>query len=496
MAREPEELVEMRRALGVQLAVFRHAAGLTQDELAHAAFCDRSTVAHIEKGRSRGDERFWMVVDERCGAGGVLRAAFQAWERARQEHEVRLRQAQLAEAQARADALRAATAPQLMRNADVAGTAGQETAGGKGQIVEQLVTLLCELVGAMNRRKLLELLRLLGSAVGTVVASPVFADLDPGERERMVRAVGSPSRVDEQIIDHIDAILQDCKRQHDALGSRAVLDTALGQRNLVRDLLPECSDTLRPRLLSTYSDMSTSIGFYYFDLNDFDRSWYCFDQARAAAWDADDTELSIYALCQMSYVAGWQGKTPTAIDTVAAARSLLVKTGDPLMRVCVADKTARAYAIDGQSAECMAEMEAAQDGLASVGQAPTESTAYWYNQGLLLGARSYCLLQLGKPQDAAIAASTGLELLDDSYVDKLAYCGVFLGKAHLQSGEVEEAARVVGDAAGLAAKTRSVRLVTELRATRTRMQPWQGTQAVAVLDDQLKAYGLAPATFG
>ncbi|MGH3977320.1 MAG: helix-turn-helix transcriptional regulator, partial [Pseudonocardiaceae bacterium] len=61
MAREPEELVAMRRALGAQLAVCRQAAGLAQGQLARAAFCDRSTVAHIEKGRSRGDERFWTV---------------------------------------------------------------------------------------------------------------------------------------------------------------------------------------------------------------------------------------------------------------------------------------------------------------------------------------------------------------------------------------------------------------------------------------------------
>ncbi len=456
MSREPEELVEMRRVLGAQLAVFRQAAGLTQDQLAHAAFCDRSTVAHIEKGRSRGDERFWTVADDCCGAGGALRAAFHAWERARQDHEVRLRQAQLAEAQARADALRATAVPQLPHPAGVAGTAGEQTSDPGDQIAAQLVKLLWELVGAMDRRKLL--LQLLGSAVGTAVTLPALADLGPAEWQRLARAIGSPSRVDERIIDHIDAILQHCKRQHDALGSRAVLDTVLGQRNLVGGLLPECSDTLQPRLLSTYSDMSTSIGFYYFDLNYFDRAWYYFDQARAAAWDAGNTELSIYALCQMSYVAGWQGKTYTAIDTVPAARSLLVKTGDPLMRVCVADKAARAHAIDGQYTECMVEMETAQD--------------------------------------AAIAAATGRELLDDSYVDKLAYCGLFLGKAHLQSGEIEEAARVVGDAAELAAKTRSVRLVTELRATRTRMHPWQGTQAVSALDDQLRAYGLAPATAG
>src|SRR5262249_8489595 len=65
------------------------------------------------------------------------------------------------------------------------------------------------------------------------------------------------------------------------------------------------------------------------------------------------------------------------------------------------------------------------------------------------------------------------------------------GNAYLRSGEIEEAARVVGDAAGLAAKTRSARLVSELRATRERMRPWRDTQAVAVRDDRVMACGLA-----
>ncbi|MGH3821601.1 MAG: hypothetical protein ACRDRA_01960 [Pseudonocardiaceae bacterium] len=435
------------------------------------------------------------MADELCAADGALLAAFHALEQARQDHEVRTRETQLAQARAKADALRATAAPQLVHNADVAGTVGEETADGGDQIAEQLVTLLCELVGAMNRRKLLQLLR---SAVGTAVASSALADLDPEERVRLVRAIGSPSRVDEQVIDHIDGILQYCKRQQDALGSRAVLNTVLGQRNLVHDLLAECPATLRPRLLSTYSNMSTSVGLYYFDFNEFDRAWYYFDQARAAAQDAGNTELSIYALCQMSYVAGWHRKTHTAIDTAGAARNLLVvRTGDPLMRACVADATAKAYAIDGQYTASMVEMEAAQSSLASAGQVPAESPAYWYNEGLLACEKSYCLVRLGKPQDAVVAANTALELFGNSAmrsVNSVASCRLFLGNAHLQSGGIEEAARVVGDAAELAAKTRSVRLVTELRMTRERMQPWQGTQAVSVLDDQLTAYGLAPAT--
>ncbi|MGH3939262.1 MAG: hypothetical protein ACRDTG_11620, partial [Pseudonocardiaceae bacterium] len=116
---------------------------------------------------------------------------------------------------------------------------------------------------------------------------------------------------------------------------------------------------------------------------------------------------------------------------------------------------------------------------------------HWYNEGLLASEKSGCLLRLGKPQEAAVSANKGLAIFDESYVNNRAFCMLFLGNARLQSGEIDEAARVIRDAAGLAAQTRSARLVRELRTTRAGMQPWQDTPAVKELDDQLFAYGLA-----
>ncbi|MGQ0777240.1 MAG: helix-turn-helix domain-containing protein [Pseudonocardiales bacterium] len=65
---------------GGQLATLRQAAGLNQEQLGRATFRDRTSVAHIEKGRCRGDERFWKLADDACKAEGVLLAGFRAWE--------------------------------------------------------------------------------------------------------------------------------------------------------------------------------------------------------------------------------------------------------------------------------------------------------------------------------------------------------------------------------------------------------------------------------
>lgn len=520
MTREPDELIEMRQVLGAQLAAYRQAAELSQGQLAIAAMVDRTTVAHIEKGRSRADERFWMIADERCRADGALLAGFHTWQAAHQDHEVRARETQLTEARAKAEALRAPLAAQLFGEA--AGPGGTETRttspavggtelmeGSAGalaclswvgslagdmpgvapdELIGQLARLLCEWVGAMNRRQLLQLLR---RAAGTAAAASAMGNLNTDEQERLARAITTPSRVDERVIDHIETIHRSCKQQDDALGSRAVLKTVLAQRDLVRDLLTDCPAVLRQRLLSVYSDMSSSIGYYFFDLNDFSSAWYYRQQARAAAQDADNPELEIHALCEMSYTASSQGDAHVGIETAGAALGLIGKTSDPLMLVCVADKAARAYAIDGQHHACMDEFKTSQDGLVSDGQPRTDSPAYFYNEGFLLSQKSDCLLRLGKPHDAADSASAGLALFDKQFVGSRAFCMLYLGNAYLQSSEVDEAARVVGNAAGLVAQTRSARLVEELRATRTRMRPWQSTQAVKTLDDRLVSFGLS-----
>lgn len=354
------------------------------------------------------------------------------------------------------------------------------------RLYDQLKNVLGEWAQTMNRRKLL---RLLEWAAATVAASPMLS-LDNDDQERLRKAIAVPSRTDSRVIDNIEALFRNCKRQEDALGSRIILNTVLAQRSIIHDLLKDCPDELRPRLLSVYSDMSTSIGYYFFELNDLDSAWYYCDQARVAAHNADNTALGIYALCEMSYFASWQGKAPAAIDLAASAESLLHKTDDPLMRVGVAQRSATAYAIDSQYKTCMVQLERAQATLSSTGGASVESPLYFYNEGYLASHRSECLLRLRQPQEAAVSASAGLTLYDQSFVDGYAVCTLHLGNAYLQAGEIDEAAQVIGSVAVLSAQTHSARLTKEMRTTRVRMEPWRETQAVKELDERLVGVGL------
>jgi transcriptional regulator with XRE-family HTH domain len=111
MAREPEPIAELRRSLGARLATFRLAAELTQGQLAKIAICDRTAIVHIEKGRSRGGERFWQTVDDACHAGGVLLAAYLELEAVKAEREQQERDRRLETVRAKAAELRGVGGP-------------------------------------------------------------------------------------------------------------------------------------------------------------------------------------------------------------------------------------------------------------------------------------------------------------------------------------------------------------------------------------------------
>jgi hypothetical protein len=193
----------------------------------------------------------------------------------------------------------------------------------------------------------------------------------------------------------------------------------------------------------------------------------------------------------MSHFASQQGKAHAAIDFAAAAQNHGSKTDDHLLQACTAVEFAIAYAVAGQHKESMSKFEPALTVLTlPPGQRSPESLVYWFHEGLVLSHQSDCFLRQSKPVEAAAAAERGLQLFDTSFVSDLANCTLRLGTARLLSGEIEEAARVIGEGAILATKHRSARLTSEVRAARGRMGPWSDTAAVKELDERLQGLGM------
>ena len=169
VAREPADIAARRQALGAQLAAFREAADVRQGALARLVFRDRTTLVHIEKGRTRADERFWQAADDAVNADGVLLRAFRELEAAKQTYEQRARDAALTEAQVRAGA---------WRTQDGDGLSGVVSLLGPSETLDVLETFTYSVVGRYElegpHRLAPEVraLRQLGRDLGDQVSSP------------------------------------------------------------------------------------------------------------------------------------------------------------------------------------------------------------------------------------------------------------------------------------------------------------------------------------
>jgi transcriptional regulator with XRE-family HTH domain len=352
-------------------------------------------------------------------------------------------------------------------------------------LYEHLVQFLATWADTMKRR---ELLRLLGSAA-TVAAAPLFPGLNSHERERVVDILGNRHRIDAPVIGHIESVLWSAMRQDDAIGPYAALDTVLAQRHLVRAVLPDCPPDLKPRLLSLFSNLSRFAGWLSFDLNDFDSASYFYEQARSAAHEAENTDLGIFVLCNMSHLATWRGQPRVGIDHAVAAQGWARQTDDALLGAYAADVAARAYATAGMQRQCYEALHSIPDGLDTTSHTPATSLVYFYGHGQYAYTRAQCLLLLHDARGAVQAAQEALTGIGPSFTRNQAFSTLHLGNAYIDSGEIVEAACVIGEGAELAARNRSARVVSMLQHSRDRLGRWQQTKAVRALDERLACYG-------
>ena len=531
MAREPEHIVQRRRALGQALAARRQDKGLTQEHVARATYCHRSSVGHIEQGDDpRADEAFWKRADDLLEANGELLGGYKALEIAKCEHEVKLQEQQLTELRTKAESLRAETAglsvpasrplqAEPAQDTDgtlevpdevaallavnlalCAATSGKDVKALHGKDAnEQLRNFMRRVVALVKRRGLLQLL---GLTATTTATSPILgnlqalAGLNPDEQERMMGAIAVPKRVDAQVIDHIETCLWLANQQDAKLGPQSALAMVLAQHNLMQIILPECPESLQSRLLTVFGSASLMAGWLSFDSHDFTTAKDYYEQARTMAHKAQNTDLAAFVLGVMSQLATWTNKPHSGIDYALAAQTWAAKKNNPQLQAVIADRAARAYAADGYYDQCMQELDRITMCLDAPSSQPLHIPGYYnpQSQGYRYWGRgsatckSRCMLQLENPKQAAIAANVALA--STSSVRDTAFCTLYLANSHIQVKEIEEAATLIGDVAELATQNRSSRLMTELRTTWKAMQPWEDARAVRELAERMSGYGL------
>lgn len=267
MAREPAAIAELRRSLGELLATFRQAADLTQARLAQITICDRTRVAHIEKGRARADERFWQAADQACHADGVLVAAFHELQAAKHEHERQARESELAEVRAKAAQL-----------------------------------------------------RIQGNGLVVPVADGALRPSLYTELEQSAATLERPWRVDSGTLNAIASVLASTRRLEDQTSATAVLPSVRNLVGLIDVYAGEARSQVRDQALTLASELHCYAGWLWLEAPSHPHAAMHFDTAMSLAVEADNADHLSHAASFKGYMALQTGKLGQAISlsTVSA----------------------------------------------------------------------------------------------------------------------------------------------------------------------------------
>jgi len=494
---------ERRVALGQRLREARIGARLSQRRLGEIVRRTRWTIGKMEAAERNGDEAVWTAADKATGQGGALVAAWREVVAAEQTEAAQAAEAARAVAVARVDGEPPCSSPLVVSggggDGDRLALPGRVSAHGVvcplasaapigarspwpgGEVGGKVSPGVRGMVDAMDRREAVKLL------LWTLVT--LSGALDRDEKDRVSRALAQPSRVDRRTVEHVGALLAACQQDEDERGPYEVLRRGVVLCDAVEELLRDCPEAVRGHLLSEYAKACTSVAYYCLDVGDRGAAFEYCEEARAAAYQAGDAASSAHALCTLAYCAADADEPHKVRDAAAAARSLGAASRDPYLRACVLDTIATAHAMSGHYGRCMGACDRVDETLAAVGVEWAQSPRRWFGPGAAASKRTAYLLQLRRPEQAAASATRGLPLINPEFVGSRAFCLARLGQARLAAGDVDEAATVIGEAAGLAERHRSGRLTTALLSTRARMAPWQSTPRVTALDEQLSGYG-------
>jgi tetratricopeptide (TPR) repeat protein len=338
----------------------------------------------------------------------------------------------------------------------------------------------------INRRDLLEKLSLVFAAAS---AAPILGGLaNLGDSE--VRAFADdPTAFSEPALVYCESMLVNLRRQGDVVGPRLTLQSAAGHRRLAEQLARTAPSAFRQRAISAFAELSQLIGWFFFNMGDYRGAQEYYEEARAAAHEAENVELVTYVLCTMSHLATWQGRPRVGIDHAVAAAVWAEQSNSPIARAYAADVAVRAYMADGQRSKCRenldiehATVRGSQDG------SPQASWWYFYDESFYWSTHTQVALRFRETDAALESVEKALALFDPTNLHARAHRSLYRADALIQRDEIDEACVLVGEVVSMSAVNSSRRIDERVGSLRAKLEPWNRVKGVRQLDEVLATY--------
>ncbi len=326
------------------------------------------------------------------------------------------------------------------------------------------------------------------SALAVMAAAPVL------EVPRLVGAVRSGrSKVDPGVVSFAGEVVAGMRRLATAVGPRITMPPAMALRSAMTALARSAPEIVTSEALTAYGDLTQLVGMLMFNLGDHKAAQYYYNDARAAAYRADNYELVAYTLASASTLAITRHRPRYAMDHALAARQAASASGNAYAIGFASDIMARAYALAGQRSRCQAALDRERQALDRVdADTPRASWLHFYDESFYWGTEAECYLKLGEPVDAWAAAEQSLRLVQPHDLLNAALTRAFRVEALIKQREVEPACDALADMARLTTINSSKRITGRIDALRSQLGEFD-TGAVRELDEKLAEFRRARA---
>jgi hypothetical protein len=284
-----------------------------------------------------------------------------------------------------------------------------------------------------------------------------------------------------------------CRRLDRRFGGRSVGPSLVSLLDQIEELdAHSTTPSLRQALASVAGDVGTLLGWLALDVGDPNGSWRYYQRATAAARESSDDPVLAFALAESAYVPLQLGLTDDALGMVDQALAVLGGRSAPRLRAWLHGARAEVLSHLGDPDGCRREVDAARRALGT-GEGPDGSPASvaYLDAAHLDRWSANCLVRVGHP-DAWGEVEAALASMDDAFVRARASLLVDRAALLVASDDLEQACRTAAQATLNASETNSTRQLYRVRALLPRLARGAGTDAYALLADQLAASPSGP----
>ncbi|TGN75823.1 XRE family transcriptional regulator [Streptomyces bauhiniae] len=309
---------------------------------------------------------------------------------------------------------------------------------------------------AMKRRRVLTALS--GATLTQYVMQSAVAPVE-------ALASSGTTTVTESLIDSLQGTTDALRRADAVGGSGALAETARYHLQMLVGLLKNgrCNQALLRRLAAVAADTASQAGWYTFDSGNHNAAQHLFLGALRAAHASGDSRLRAGALGFLAIHGYSAGDPRDAITAARAARQAITDQDAPALHAMLLTRQARGHAKLREEHHVKAALGETEELCRRGAGEDDPHWLYWINPGEIFGQTGSCYLDLGKPDQAALAFADARKVL---LLDQTRTSAQFLARAavaQMRAGDADAACLTAHEVLDLVDRVRSARLDDHLR---------------------------------